>query len=243
MGTKKSLNLDSFIHNRCYFKSETYTKTETNAKILEEIGKLTLVEYVSSLPTSNIKNNRLYIVPNNKNINENLYDIYIYYNNKWERIDSLEFNIADYPTKTEMNNALSLKSNTNHRHDNAVANSSDGFMSKADKAKLDGIAAGANKITVDSSLTASGTNPVQGKVIYNALNGKASSTHNHDTRYYTQDQIDDKLDAFIGEEGTLELQNYYKKDDVDEMLEQVVSSITIDNDLVMEITYGIGGGN
>ncbi|WP_405286331.1 hypothetical protein [Methanobrevibacter sp.] len=237
MGTRKSLNLDTFIHNRCYFKSETYTRAETNAKILEEISKLTLVEYVASLPTSNIKTNRLYIVPNNKNINQNLYDIYIYYNNKWERIDSLEFNIADYPTKTEMNAALALKSDKTHRHDNAVANSSDGFMSKEDKSKLDGIAAGATKITVDSSLSAGGTNPVQGKAIYNALNGKAASDHNHDSRYYTQEQIDDKLSNFIDEEGRVALQGYYKSREIDEMMANKVSSITVDEDLIMEIRY------
>lgn len=50
-----------------------------------------------------------------------------------------------------------------------------GFMSKADKAKLDGIASGANKITIDSSLSSSSTNPVQNKVINTALNGKAST--------------------------------------------------------------------
>ncbi len=237
MGTRKSLNLDTFIHNRCYFKSETYTRAETNAKILEEISKLTLVEYVASLPTSNIKTNRLYIVPNNKNINQNLYDIYIYYNNKWERIDSLEFNIADYPTKTEMNAALALKSDKTHRHDNAVANTSDGFMSKEDKSKLDGIATGATKITVDSSLSAGGTNPVQGKAIYTALAGKAASDHNHDSRYYTQTQIDDKLSNFIDEEGRVALQGYYNSREVDELLADKISSITIDEDLIMEIRY------
>lgn len=237
MGTRKSLNLNDFIHSRCYFKSETYTKEETNAKILDEISKLTLVEYVTSLPTSNIKNNRLYIVPNNKNINQNLYDIYIYYNNKWERIDSLEFNIADYPTKTEMNTALAGKSDTGHRHDNAVANSKDGFISKTDQAKLDGIATGATKVIVDSSLSAGSSNPVQSKAIYTALSGKAASDHNHDSKYYTQTQIDDKLSNFIDEEGRVALQGYYNSREVDELLADKISSITIDEDLIMEIKY------
>lgn len=239
MGTKKSLNLEQFMYNRVYKKSETYTQAETNAKILEEIGKLTLVEYVATLPTSNIKNNRLYIVPNHENpeINQNLYDVYIRYNNKWEQIDSLEFNIEDYYTSAEVDTKLATKSDTSHRHNNAVANTSDGFISKEDQNKLNGIATGANKTTVDTTITASGTNPVQGKAIYAQLAGKAPADHDHDTRYYTQEQIDDKLDAFIGEEGTLELQNYYKKDDVDEMLANKISSITIDDDLIMEIRY------
>lgn len=241
MGTQKSLDLDSFVHDRCYFKSETWTRTEITREITTAISNLTLVEYVSTLPTSNIKNNRLYIVPNNENpeINQNLYDVYIRYNNKWEQIDSLEFNIADYYTASEVETRLATKSNTNHRHNNAVANTSDGFISKEDQAKLNGIATGANKTTVDTTITASGTNPVQGKAIYTALAGKAAANHNHDTRYYTQDQIDNKLDAFIGEEGTLELQNYYKKDDVDDLISKTISNISIDDDLIMEIQYGI----
>ena len=39
-------------------------------------------------------------------------------------------------------------------------------MSSGDKSKLDGIASGANKTIVDSSLSASSTNPVQNKAVY-----------------------------------------------------------------------------
>ncbi len=40
------------------------------------------------------------------------------------------------------------------------------------KNKLDGIAEGANKITVDSSMSSTSTNPVQNKVVYTALDNK-----------------------------------------------------------------------
>ena len=53
--------------------------------------------------------------------------------------------------------------------------SADGLMTSADKEKLNGIAAGANKTVVDSTLNASSTNPVQNKVIKDALDGKAES--------------------------------------------------------------------
>lgn len=46
-------------------------------------------------------------------------------------------------------------------------------MSAADKKKLDGIVEGANKITVDSSLSSTSTNPVQSKVVDAALEKKA----------------------------------------------------------------------
>ena len=75
-----------------------------------------------------------------------------------------------------------------------------GFTS-AEKTKLSGIATGANKTTVDSALSSTSTNPVQNKIINNAItaingsniklnassnssveeaiNGKASSSHTH----------------------------------------------------------------
>lgn len=49
----------------------------------------------------------------------------------------------------------------------------------AEKNKLADIAAGANKTTVDASLNASSTNPVQNKVVQVALAGKAASGHAH----------------------------------------------------------------
>ena len=45
-----------------------------------------------------------------------------------------------------LNQAITKKADKDHRHNNATA-SADGFMSKADKTKLDGIEAGANKYT------------------------------------------------------------------------------------------------
>ena len=50
-----------------------------------------------------------------------------------------------------------------------------GFMSTADKAKLDGIDDGANKTVVDAALNDNSTNPVQNKAVKTALDGKAST--------------------------------------------------------------------
>ena len=57
----------------------------------------------------------------------------------------------------------------------AATASANGLMSKADKAKLDGIAAGATKVIVDSALSDASANPLQNKVIAAALNGKAGT--------------------------------------------------------------------
>lgn len=53
-------------------------------------------------------------------------------------------------------------------------------MTSADRTKLNGIASGANKTTVDSSLNSSSTNPVQNKVVNSALAGKSNTNHTHD---------------------------------------------------------------
>ena len=53
---------------------------------------------------------------------------------------------------------------------NAATTSAAGLMSAADKTKLDGIATGATKITVDSALSSTSTNPVQNKVVTASIN-------------------------------------------------------------------------
>lgn len=63
---------------------------------------------------------------------------------------------------------------TYRRPDTATA-TAPGFMSTADKAKLDGIERGANKTVVDAALDAASTNPVQNKAVKTALDGKAGT--------------------------------------------------------------------
>ena len=53
---------------------------------------------------------------------------------------------------------------------NIVDFTTNGLMSSTDKIKLDGIETGANKITVDTALSVNSTNPVQNKVVAQAIN-------------------------------------------------------------------------
>jgi hypothetical protein len=118
--------------------------------------------------------------------------------------------------KNEIDTKLQNKSDTNHTHTTATVNGN-GFLSKEDKVKLDSIATEANKTVVDSSLSSSSTNPVQNKIVTNALNGKANSSHSHsisnitnlqstlnsksdtghthDDRYYTETEMNTKLNG------------------------------------------------
>ena len=57
----------------------------------------------------------------------------------------------------------------------AATQSTPGYMSAADKVKLDGIAEGANKTVVDAALDAGSANPVQNKAVKTALDGKAGT--------------------------------------------------------------------
>lgn len=67
-----------------------------------------------------------------------------------------------------------------HSHENqAVLNVVTAAFTTALKAKLDGIAAGATKVAVDSALSATSTNPVQNKAVKAALDSKSASGHTH----------------------------------------------------------------
>lgn len=90
--------------------------------------------------------------------------------------------------KSEIDTKLSNKA------DKSTATTSlDGLMSSADKTKLDSIDEGAKKITIDSSLSEESENPVQNKVIYASLSNKSDIGHDHDGRYYTEEEIDSKV--------------------------------------------------
>jgi|GEM_PF-521695 len=67
-----------------------------------------------------------------------------------------------------------------HSHENqAVLNVVTAAFTTALKAKLDGIAAGATKVAVDSALSDTSTNPVQNKAVKASLDSKAESGHTH----------------------------------------------------------------
>lgn len=124
--------------------------------------------------------------------------------------------ISKLPLDKVTHQDISGKANVNHSHDSA-SSSANGFLSKEDKSKLDGIATEANKTVVDSSLSNSSNNPVQNKIVTNALNGKANSSHSHsisnitnlqsaldsksetghthDDRYYTETEMNTKLNG------------------------------------------------
>lgn len=176
-------SLKEYIDNECYTKSETWTQSEINNEIVEKLKNITLVEVVLELPTTDIKPNRLYLLLSEKALQENLFDIYIYVNNQWERIDSLEFSISDYYTKLDVDELLNGKSDITHGHTLATSEVS-GFFSNIDKIKLDNIEEEANKTIIDNQLSSTSTNPVANNVLLDALNTKAPILHKSTTDEY-----------------------------------------------------------
>ena len=197
-----------------------YTETEIDAKvnnINSQINSLIgfTATIVNSLPSTG-EVGVMYLKLNTlASVEGNIYDEYIWVNNKFEKIGSTEttVDLSGYVTQTEMNTQLANKANVNHSHTSdsiGLDQDSDdgmwvyeygldsqsgvnGFVYDHDK-KLENIDDGANKTVVDSSLSSSSINPVQNKIVTNALNGKANSSHSHSISNITdlQSSLDGK---------------------------------------------------
>lgn len=85
---------------------DTYTKAEID-KMFGEAGTVQ-VEVVDVLPTEDIKENVIYLVPNGST-GENYYNECMYINGKWEIIGTTEIDLSSYVTKEELEAALADK--------------------------------------------------------------------------------------------------------------------------------------
>jgi len=193
-----------------------YTETEIDAKvnnINSQINSLIgfTATIVNSLPSTGEVGVMYLKLNTSASVEGNIYDEYIWVNNKFEKIGSTEttVDLSGYVTQTEMNTQLANKANINHSHTSDSIylekgsdddmwmyeyginrqSSVNGFVYDHEK-KLENIDDGANKTVVDSSLSSSSKNPVQNKVVNSALNGKSNTGHEHtsDEIHYAYDQ-------------------------------------------------------
>lgn len=193
-----------------------YTETEIDVKvnnINSQINSLIgfTATIVNSLPATGEVGVMYLKLNTSASVEGNIYDEYIWVNNKFEKIGSTEttVDLSGYVTQTEMNTQLANKANINHGHlSNNIRIHPDvedgmwaveyGLNRQTDvncyvydhEKKLENIDDGANKTVVDSSLSSSSTNPVQNKVIKSALDGKSNYGHEHssDEIHYAYDQ-------------------------------------------------------
>ena len=176
-------------YKKSYIDDSFYTKSELDTKFDSLVGFT--VSIVSELPSTG-ENGVMYLVPSADGETGNTYIEYIWVDNKFEKIGdtTTKVNLTDYYTKAEVNGQINAqlqnyhfevfgyeltnKADKIHTHEDATISKS-GFMSASDKSKLDGIAEGANKTIVDSSLSLASWNPVSNRVLTQALIGKAST--------------------------------------------------------------------
>lgn len=173
MGNKKTLDLEPIITGLCYRKTETLTETEIRQAITTAMLNFG-VEYVTTLPTGDNIKQKVYILPDTSGTAGNFGDIYVYdrTNSKWIHMDALKFNIDDYTKIADIKNNListdtnkPLSANQGKILKGLVDNKVDKITGKglstedyttAEKTKLSGIEAEANKITRTSQLTNDG---------------------------------------------------------------------------------------
>lgn len=193
-----------------------YTETEIDAKvnnINSQINSLIgfTATIVNSLPSTGEVGVMYLKLNTSASVEGNIYDEYIWVNNKFEKIGSTEttVDLSGYVTQTEMNTQLANKANINHGHlsrDIEINPDVEDGMWVSEyginrqnwvnvyvydhEKKLENIDDGANKTVVDSSLSSSSKNPVQNKVVNSALNGKSNTGHEHtsDEIHYAYDQ-------------------------------------------------------
>ncbi|WP_400216879.1 hypothetical protein [Methanobrevibacter smithii] len=193
-----------------------YTETEIDVKvnnINSQINSLIgfTATIVNSLPSTGEVGVMYLKLNTSASVEGNIYDEYIWVNNKFEKIGSTEttVDLSGYVTQTEMNTQLANKAKINHDHlsrdieinpdvEDGMWVYEYGLNRQADvncyiydhEKKLENIDDGANKTVVDSSLSSSSKNPVQNKVVNSALNGKSNTGHEHtsDEIHYAYDQ-------------------------------------------------------
>ena len=88
-----------------YNKNETYTQAEIKALI--EAVKTIDMEIVPAKPEEP-KSNVIYLIPNGKTGN-NIYDEYVYVNDKWELIGSTDIDLSNYYNKAEIDSKINIE--------------------------------------------------------------------------------------------------------------------------------------
>ena len=122
-------------------------KSDTDAvnykQLMDAVATLQSIsfEIVQQLPTSG-QQNIIYLLPKSSSSTNNVYDEYVWINNSWELIGTTAIDLSNYYTKTQADNKFVAKQTGYTLSQNDYTD--------ADKAKLDGVATGAQVNVIES---------------------------------------------------------------------------------------------
>lgn len=197
----------SLLNNDKGYQTLQQVEDKINEIVSSSVGQITTFSFqvVEELPSSGTSNH-IYLVPiSGSTESDNYYEEYCYINSKWELIGTTKVDLTAYAKKTDIPtalknpNAMTLQINGTSQgtYDGSAAKTYNvskeslglGNVENKSSAAIRGELTSANvtkalgftpisKVTVDSALSSSSTNPVQNKVVNAALSGKLTKTIN-----------------------------------------------------------------
>ena len=118
---KGNVNLTDYILERALSKSDANTRFNELSTLIQSIAILgeqeaengvDLFQICNSLPTTDIQDNKLYLVYNDDGESGNVFDVFVHIGETWEQLDSFEFNTLNYYTSTQLDGLLGAKAST-----------------------------------------------------------------------------------------------------------------------------------
>lgn len=156
--------------NDYFLKTETYSKEEVNG-LFEQLAGLGIeFKEVQTLPTTG-ENKYIYLVPKTGSTND-IFDEYIWVNGKFEKIGSTAVNIADYYTKSQIDDMLATKGGLSSANTWSGANNFTGNLKK----NGENVATEGQIPKVDSTLSTTSTNAIQNKAVKTELDKKGGKS-------------------------------------------------------------------
>ena len=154
--------------------------------------------------------------------------------------DAEGVDLSNYYTKTEVDSALSGKQETLVSGTNIKTINNTSILGSGN---ID-IQGGGGSVTVDSELSTTSENPVQNKVITNALSDKAQMIELTQAEYNALvDKDPDTLYA-ITDAPTIDMSNYYSKDETDDLLDEKQETLVSGTNIkTINNTSILGSGN
>lgn len=118
--------VESMLTKDTVGKANGVASLDSNGSVpIEQLGNIdtTLFFIVRELPTTNIKANKIYLVPNEDGQGNNVYIEYLYVENVWEKLGEFkpEVNLSEYVKSNEIYQCIKKEYDSSIRGTNAVA--------------------------------------------------------------------------------------------------------------------------